>query len=64
MAGVEERRINHGDESATRARLEQERAQFRDKRVEGEEKVIQQQAPVIAGEHIHHHGTVSLPTII
>ena len=54
MVGVEERHHQHGNPEAIKARLEQEAAQFKSSRS------VQQQeshsvAPVIAGEHVHHH---------
>ncbi|KAL8655666.1 MAG: hypothetical protein Q9226_002953 [Calogaya cf. arnoldii] len=55
MAPVETREINHGDSAAIQARLEQERAQFQSTRIEGGTKESHSVAPVIAGEHVHHH---------
>lgn len=55
MAAVEEREIQHGDASAIKARLEQERMQFQNTRTEGGTKESHSVAPVIAGEHVHHH---------
>ena len=52
---VEEREHHHGDSSAIKARLEQEAAQFRDSRIEGATRETHSVAPVIAGEHVHHH---------
>ncbi|KAI9705574.1 MAG: hypothetical protein M1836_006330 [Candelina mexicana] len=54
MAGVETRHVDHGDSAAIAARLEQERAQFKDHR-EVREKHTEAVAPTIAGEHVHHH---------
>ncbi|KAI9844199.1 MAG: hypothetical protein M1838_002284 [Thelocarpon superellum] len=64
MIDVEERTHNHNDEGAVRARLEQERAQFADRRVEGKERVVSTEAPVIAGEHIHHHVHETIQPIV
>ena len=51
---VEERHHQHGDTEAIKARLEQEAAQFQSSRnVQKEE--THSVAPVIAGEHVHHH---------
>ena len=55
MAGVEHREIQHGDSSAIKARLEEERAQFQNTRTEAGAKETHSVAPVIAGEHVHHH---------
>jgi len=52
---VENRELHHGDSAAIKARLEQEAAQFRDVRVEGATHETHSVAPVIAGEHVHHH---------
>ncbi|KAM0801763.1 hypothetical protein BDR22DRAFT_165668 [Usnea florida] len=55
MAAVEEREIQHGDSNAIKARLEQERLQFQNTRTEAGAKETHSVAPVIAGEHVHHH---------
>lgn len=55
IAPVVEREMHHGDESAIRARLEQEAAQFKSSRVEGSVQETHSVAPTIAGEHVHHH---------
>ncbi|MCJ1394908.1 hypothetical protein MMC18_007788 [Xylographa bjoerkii] len=55
MAPVETRELHHGDESAIRARLEQEATQFKSTRVEGAVQETHSVAPTIAGEHVHHH---------
>lgn len=55
MAAVEEREIQHGNPDAIKANLEQERMQFQDSRVEAGTKETHSVAPVIAGEHVHHH---------
>ena len=55
MAAVEEREIQHGDSDAIKARLEQERLQFQNTRTEAGAKETHSVAPVIAGEHVHHH---------
>ena len=52
---VENREHYHGDDAAIKARLEQEAAQFRNTRTEGGVRESHSVAPVIAGEHIHHH---------
>lgn len=55
IVGVETREHRHGDDAAIKARLEQERLQFQNTRTQGETKETHSVAPVIAGEHIHHH---------
>lgn len=52
---VEHREHQHGNPDAIKARLEQERAQFQSTRSEGSTKESHSVAPVIAGEHVHHH---------
>lgn len=52
---VEHREHVHGDAAAVKARLEQEAAQFKNTRVEGQTQHTHSEAPVIAGEHRHHH---------
>lgn len=54
MMGAEERHLQHGNPESVKARLEQEAAQFKSSRsVQKEES--HSVAPVIAGEHVHHH---------
>ena len=55
MAAVETREQVHGDAEAIKARLEQERAQFQNTRSVAATQESHSVAPVIAGEHIHHH---------
>ena len=55
MASVEQREYKHGDDHSVRARLEQERAQFQNTRTQGATQETHSAAPVIAGEHVHHH---------
>lgn len=52
---VETREVAHGNKDAVQAALEQERQQFQNKRVQGGVKETHSVAPVIAGEHVHHH---------
>lgn len=52
---VEHREHHHGDTEAIKARLEQERLQFQNTRNEGRTHESHSVAPVIAGEHVHHH---------
>jgi len=52
---VEHREHQHGDAEAIKARLEQERLQFQNHRTEGRTQESHSVAPVIAGEHVHHH---------
>lgn len=55
MAGVQHKELHHGDAAAIEARLEQERAQFKNIRKDGGVQESHSVAPVIAGEHVHHH---------
>jgi len=55
MIPVEHREHIHGDAEAIKARLEQERLQFQNTRTEGRTQESHSVAPVIAGEHVHHH---------
>lgn len=55
MVPVEHREHQHGNPDAIKARLEQERFQFQNTRSEGSTKESHSVAPVIAGEHVHHH---------
>lgn len=55
VVGVETREHRHGDAEAIKARLEQERLQFKNTRVQGPTHETHSAAPVIAGEHVHHH---------
>lgn len=52
---VEHRELQHGSPEAIKARLEQERLQFQNTRTEAGTKETHSVAPVIAGEHVHHH---------
>ncbi|KAK3174518.1 hypothetical protein OEA41_001764 [Lepraria neglecta] len=52
---VEHREHQHGDAEAIKARLEQERLQFKNTRTQGATQESHSVAPVIAGEHVHHH---------
>ncbi|MCJ1249774.1 hypothetical protein MMC30_007000 [Trapelia coarctata] len=61
---VEKREHHHGDAGAIKARLEQETAQFRDSHVEGATRETHSVAPVIAGEHVHHHVHETIQPVI
>jgi len=52
---VEHREIDHSDAERTRLRLEQEAAQFADRREEVGTEHTRSVLPVITGEHRHHH---------
>ncbi len=56
VAPVEERHIDRGNDAEIRRRLEAERAQFKDQRIEAGTVHTQSTAPTVAGEHVHHHG--------
>jgi len=64
MAGVEHREHHHGNSEAVKARLEQEAAQFKNTRTEGETRETQSTAPVVGGEHIHHHVHETIQPVI
>jgi len=55
VVGVEHRQIQHGNDNHVKQRLEAEAAQFKDTREVGETKHTASVAPVVAGEHVHHH---------
>jgi len=52
---VEHREHHHGDSEAIKARIQQEHAQFKSTTHEGKTHHTSAEAPVIAGEHRHHH---------
>ncbi|KAF2084455.1 hypothetical protein K490DRAFT_49134 [Saccharata proteae CBS 121410] len=55
LAAVEHRQFEHGNHDDTKARLETEAAQFAHKKEVAETKHTHSAAPVVGGEHIHHH---------
>jgi len=55
MAGVEHRNIKHGNDSHVKDRLAAEAAQFKNNKTVGETQHTSSAAPVVAGEHVHHH---------
>jgi len=55
LGAVEHRQFEHGNERDVATRLEQEAAQFKDKRMEGATRETQSVNPTIQGEHVHHH---------
>jgi len=54
-APVEHREHHHGDSAAIKQKLEQEAAQFKNTTTHGTTTHTHSEAPVIAGEHRHHH---------
>jgi len=64
MVGVEERNIKHGDDSHIKDRLAAEAAQFKNSRTVGETQQTSSAAPVVAGEHIHHHVHENIQPVI
>lgn len=52
---VEHRSFEHDDPEAVKQRLAAEQAQFRDEQQRVEGQHTNSVAPVVAGEHIHHH---------
>ncbi|KAK4696136.1 hypothetical protein P7C71_g1734, partial [Lecanoromycetidae sp. Uapishka_2] len=61
---VEHREHQHGNPEAIKARLEQERLQFQNTRTEGSTQESHSVAPVIAGEHVHHHVHETIQPIV
>ena len=61
MAAVQERSFDHENPEQTRAKLEREAARFKDTSTTHETRVSSATAPTIEGEHIHHHGKITLP---
>jgi len=55
LVAVEHRNFEHGDAKIVEERLAREAQQFKDERVMGETTHTHAVAPVVAGEHIHHH---------
>jgi len=55
IVAVENREFEHGNAKEIEARLAEEAALFKDERLVNETKHTHSVAPVIAGEHIHHH---------
>ena len=64
VGAVEERSFEHGSDSDVKARLEREAAQFSDKTVQGETQETQSVAPIVTGEHIHHHVHETIQPIV
>jgi len=64
MAAVEHRNFQHGDDAGVKARLEQERMQFQNTRAQGSTQESHSVAPVIAGEHVHHHVHETIQPIV
>lgn len=64
VAAPQERVINHAEEAAIKARLEQERAQFHSTRTELGTVENQVVAPTIVGEHVHHHVHETIQPIV
>jgi len=64
MGGVEHREHHHGNDEAIRRRLEEEAAQFKNIRTEGGVRETHSVAPVVGGEHMHHHVHETIQPII
>lgn len=54
---VQEREIHHGDTERVRSGVEAEAAKFANTSQTHQTTHTSSQAPVAAGEHVHHHGT-------
>ena len=55
MRDVSHKEFEHGDDHETRQRLERERAQFAGTSTTHETRHTSAAAPVVEGEHVHHH---------
>jgi len=55
MAATEHRSIKHGDDSHVKERLAAEAQQFKNTKTVGDTQHTSSAAPVLAGEHVHHH---------
>jgi hypothetical protein len=55
LAGVEHRKFDHSNKEEDTQRLQREGAQFKDQRTVVDTKHSQSMAPVVGGEHVHHH---------
>ena len=55
LVAVEERTVEHGDKRDVEARLAAEAGKFQNERIVTAAEHTHSVAPVIAGEHIHHH---------
>jgi hypothetical protein len=55
LAGVEHRKFDHSNKEEDTQRMQREAAQFHDQRTVAETKHTQTAAPVVGGEHVHHH---------
>ena len=55
LVGVEHRHFEHGDHKDTESKLATEAARFKNERVVDDTQHTHSVAPVVAGEHIHHH---------
>lgn len=64
MAAVETRNINHGNDEHVRQRLEAEKAQFKNTREVGDVQHTHSAAPIVAGEHVHHHVHETIQPVI
>jgi len=55
MLPVQHKKFEHGDESKTREFLEKEAAKFKNEVETLETKFTSMTAPIVEGEHVHHH---------
>jgi len=55
MGAVQERQFEHDDVGQTRQKLENESARFKDTSTTHETRHTTSAAPVVEGEHVHHH---------
>ncbi|KAF2145678.1 uncharacterized protein K452DRAFT_264912 [Aplosporella prunicola CBS 121167] len=64
LVAVEHRQYEHGKAEDVKLRLEQEAAQFMDKREVTATRETRSTAPVVGGEHIHHHVHETIQPIV
>ncbi|KAF2869792.1 hypothetical protein BDV95DRAFT_546987 [Massariosphaeria phaeospora] len=55
LAAVQHREVDHRDHDRVQRELQAEETQFKNTRVVTDATVTQSAAPVVAGEHVHHH---------
>lgn len=64
VAGVEHRKIKHGNDDHVQQRLAAEQAQFKNTREVGSTRHSQGTGSMVAGEHIHHHVHENIQPVI
>ncbi|KAF2202120.1 hypothetical protein GQ43DRAFT_369834 [Delitschia confertaspora ATCC 74209] len=64
IAAAQHREFDHRDHEATRANLAAEQQKFKDQKVVEGTSHTQSTAPVVAGEHVHHHVHETIQPVI